>query len=267
MTESIPAYFMDDPREATRLADKVNSHQWVEQYLSQYISKTLAVLEVGCGPGMLVAELAGRYSELEIIGMDASPDRIAHAERQLVGLKNATAILGKAESLAFESSRFDLTYCRFLFQYLPNPLLALQEMVRVTRPGGRVFLQDLDGQLLWHYPPDEAFQSSLEKVVDALATSGFDPFVGRKLFHLAYTAGLEEIQVQVEPYHLYAGKIDEHNYRLWELKLDIAIPAAAKALGRQEAAQKLKAQFLEYLLREDSLTYSTIFTVTGIKPT
>ena len=63
-------------------------------------------------------------------------------------------------------------------------------MTRVCKPGGTVLLQDLDGQLLWHYPEDAEVQQTAEKVVAALAATGFDPFVGRKLFWLAKKAGL-----------------------------------------------------------------------------
>ena len=41
--------------------------------------------------------------------------------------------------------------------------LAVREMVRVLRPGGRLMLQDLDGQLIWHEPMDDALRSGLDK--------------------------------------------------------------------------------------------------------
>jgi hypothetical protein len=49
------------------------------------------------------------------------------------------------------------------------------------------------------------------------------------------------------------------------LKLDIALPAVAKMLGDQAQACELKRRFLEYLRRDDAITYSVIFTVTGTK--
>src|SRR5206468_5342108 len=88
------------------------------------------------------------------------------------------------------------------------PLFPYTTLFRST-----VLLQDLDGQLLWHYPEDAVVQSTAERVVNALEATGFDPFVGRKLFWLARTAGLQNVEVQVECYHLIAGE-DRKSTRL-----------------------------------------------------
>jgi SAM-dependent methyltransferase len=166
----------------------------------------------------------------------------------------------------FQSSSFDLVYCRMLLQYLKEKERAVSEMARVCKPGGTVLLQDLDGQLLWHYPDDPEVQRTLEKVVTALAATGFDPFVGRKLFWLAQHAGLTNIDVQVECYHLIAGAADQHILRQWEMKLEIARPQLSRILGSETEAKEQSRAFLEFLRRPDTLTYSTVFTVAGEKP-
>jgi len=168
--------------------------------------------------------------------------------------------------MQFPSNTFDVVYCRMLMEYLPNKEQAVAEMARVCAPGGTVLLQDLDGQLLWHYPEDAVLQGDVEKVVKALGTTGFDPFVGRKLFWLARRAGLENVEAQAESYHLIAGEVEPEIREQWQLKLDIAAPLMARALGGEEKARECSRRFLEYLGRADTLTYSTVFTVTGKKP-
>jgi len=168
--------------------------------------------------------------------------------------------------MQFPPERFDLVYSRMLFQYLQHKEQAAAESVRVCRPGGTVLFQDLDGQLLWHYPEDPLVQNTVEKVVNAFSSTGFDPFVGRKLFWLAQNAGLKNIKVKVEAYHLIAGEIDAPGLEQWRLKLDIARPQMARVLGSEMKAAEQARTFLEYLKRPDTLTYSTVFTVTGEKP-
>jgi hypothetical protein len=97
-----------------------------------------------------------------------------------------------------------------------------------------------------------------------LAPTGFDPFVGRKLFQLARGADLERLTVEVEPYHLIAGESSPGDVVRWRSKLDIARPIIAQALGEQTASEAI-ARFIDYLRRPDTLSYSIMFTVRGTK--
>src|SRR5262249_24083985 len=119
--------------------------------------------------------------------------------------------------------------------------------------------------LLWHYPEDPELQTTLEQVLKGLAETGFDPFVGRKLFSFARNAGLRNLNVQSECYHLIVGESDPTILSHWELKLEIARPCLEQMLGSRQAAAQIR-RFLDYLNRPDTLTYSNVFTVTGEKP-
>jgi SAM-dependent methyltransferase len=264
-------YFMEDAREATRLAAKVNAEEWVAKYLRQHLPRNgrvleSRVLEIGCGPGVLLRAAAMQEATLSVTGVDLSPARVQEAKERNTDLPRFHILRGDAAALDLPSDSFDLVYSRFLLEYLPCKEQAVREMVRVCRPGGTVLLQDLDGQLIWHYPEDEELESQVHCVLRLLAETGFDPFVGRSLFWLAKRAGLDKIQVQAESYHLVAGPIDPTNRSLWELKLDIARPMVAQALGSEKAAAEVVQRFLEYLDRADTLTYSILFTVAARKP-
>ncbi|MGH9542266.1 MAG: methyltransferase domain-containing protein [Terriglobales bacterium] len=259
-------YIMEDPREAARLELKVDSRAWVQKYLAPRIHAGAAVLSVGCGPGAILGALAALDSSVRATGIDISPDRVEEAKRRHRGNPRLAFVCGDAQAMQFPSDSFDLVYSRMLLEYLQAKEQAVAEMVRVCKPGGRVLLQDLDGQLLWHYPEDAAVQRTVERILAGLAPGGFDSFVGRKLFWLAQRAGLKNLAVQVEGYHVIAGAITPTALEQWELKLAIARPQLARFLGGDETAQAATRQFLEYLRRPDTLTYSVQFTVTGEKP-
>ena len=258
-------YIMEDPREATRLAQKVDAHAWVQRYLAHRVQSGAQVLSVGCGPGVILREICALDSSVRATGIDVSSERVKEAKQKNHDISQLDFVRGDAQAMEFPSDRFDLVYSRMLLEYLKDKEGAVREMARVCKRGGTVLLQDLDGQLLWHYPEDPVVQSTAEKVVKALAATGFDPFVGRKLFSLARKAGLKKIDVQVESYHLIAGEIEPAILKQWELKLEIAKPQLARLLGSESEAREQMRRFLEYLCRPDTLTYSTVFTVTGEK--
>ena len=259
-------YIMEDPREALRLERKVDPHAWAEKYLAHRLCPGAEVLSVGCGPGVILSAVTAMDSFIRATGIDISRDRVQQAAERNRENGRVKFVCGDAHAMEFPSNTFDLVYCRMLLQYLGEKERAVAEMARVAKPGGTVLLQDLDGQLLWHYPEDPGVQRTAEKVVAALAPTGFDPFVGRKLFSLAQKAGLTNLDVQVECYHLVAGEIDPRIFKQWELKLEIARPQLSRVLGGESEAKKETQAFLEYLSRPDTLTYSTVFTVSGEKP-
>ncbi|HKN33954.1 MAG TPA: methyltransferase domain-containing protein [Terriglobales bacterium] len=260
------AYIMEDPREAMRLELKIDPEAWVRKYMAGRLKPRAEVLSVGCGPGVILRELCALDPSIRATGIDISGERVGDAAHKHAANPRLKFVRGDAHAMQFPSDSFDVVYARMLFEYLKDKGRAAAEMVRVCRPGGMVLFQDLDGQLLWNYPEDPAVQRAVEKVVAGLAKTGFDAFVGRKLFSLAQKAGLKNIDVQVECYHLIVGEIDPAILKQWELKLEIAIPMIAQTLGDERAAREQAQRFLEYLRRPDTLTYSNVFTVVGQKP-
>jgi len=259
-------YIMEDPREASRLARKVNPDTWMKKYLEPYLFAGAEVLSVGCGPGNILRAITMAYPKVIGTGIDISAVRIQQATEANRRNPRLRFLHGDARQMKLPSGSFDLVYTRMLLQYIPDKETAVAEMVRVCKPGGVVLIQDLDGQLVWHYPEEALMQETLHRVMKSLSETGFDPFVGRKLFWMSRNAGLENLRTQVECYHLIAGEIDSAIFEQWELKLEIARPHLERALGSEYEADEEIRRFLNYLKRPDTLTYSTLFTVTGEKP-
>jgi len=201
---------------------------------------------------------------IQIAALDVSATRLEAAAKNLAAFANATIERGDAHSLPFPTSSFDLVYARFVFEYLPDKQRAATELARVCRPGGTVLVQDLDGQLISHYPPDQELDRNLARALTILEQAGFDTHVGRKLGHFLRTAGLTDLQVTAQRYHLIVGSIGPRERLQWKTKLDIAA-GALERLGFT-GARRLKAQFLAYLDREDTMTFSHLFTAIARKP-
>ena len=100
-------------------------------------------LDVGCGTGFLTFELGARGHRLT--GVDFAPAMIAEARRK-AGERGVSATFedGDAEKLRFAPASFDLLISRHLLWTLPHPEAAIDEWIRVLRPGGRLVV--VDGQ-------------------------------------------------------------------------------------------------------------------------
>lgn len=266
MSYSRERYIMDDPREAARLRNKAGAADWVRRFLLPLLHGSERFIEVGCGPGELIHELLQAMPAIQPVGIDSSPERIAAARARNAGSLQAEFCCRDAHQFGVASSSFDLVFSRFMLEYVQDKQRVVDEMFRACRPGGKVVLQDLDGQLLWHDPAPPSLLANIEKVVASLAATGFDPFTGRKLRALALRAGFLNVQVAIEPYHLIAGAIDPVERRHWEAKLEIARPLIGEAMGSDAEAEGLMQSLLSFFDDPETLTYSILFTVTGEKP-
>jgi ubiquinone/menaquinone biosynthesis C-methylase UbiE len=262
---SHPAYIMEDPREASRLERKVDPDSWVAKYMDRYLFPQADVLSVGCGPAIILRSICEFHPDVTGTGLDISPLRVRQATERNQHSSRSRFFCGDVREMPFASDTFDIVYTRMLLQYIGEKERAVNEMVRVCKPGGTVLMQDLDGQLIWHYPEDPDMQEAIERVLKGLAESGFDPFAGRKLYWLASKAGLKNIHVQAECYHLIAGEVDPTVFEQWELKLEIFRPRLEQVIGSKSLADEQIQRFLSYLRRPDTMTYSNVFTVTGEK--
>jgi SAM-dependent methyltransferase len=94
------------------------------------------LLDVGCGTGALTAAMAQRWPGRRVIGVDLADDFIAFARAQRRG--RAIFAPGDACALNYDDGTFAGTAAQLLLLFVPQPELALNEMRRVTRSGGRV---------------------------------------------------------------------------------------------------------------------------------
>ena len=160
------------------------------------------VLDVGCGPGLLSAPLAGMVPQGRLVGIDADPKllELARARAASKGRDNATFIEAWADNIPLADGHGDFTYARFLFQHLPHPVAVARELGRVTRSGGRVVLVDTDDAAIIVEPPVEGLDDLIRGSQIGQARMGGDRMVGRKLRSILHDAGLVDINVVVAPF-------------------------------------------------------------------
>jgi SAM-dependent methyltransferase len=96
------------------------------------------VLEIGCGRGGFSAYLAGRGADL--VAADFSPTAVRMAAHRLEPHPNAEAVVADIEAIPFDRGTFDVVISLDTLEHVPHPTLAVAELVRVLRPGGKLIL-------------------------------------------------------------------------------------------------------------------------------
>jgi len=122
-------------------------------------SDELLALDVGSGTGFLSFELAARGHR--VVGVDFAPAMIAEARRKAAATGASVRFEeADAERLPFAAGSFDLVMTRHVLWTLPHPEAAIDEWIRVLRPGGRLAV--VDSQFSVVLPTGENARSSHE---------------------------------------------------------------------------------------------------------
>jgi len=152
------------------------------------LDKARRVLEVGCGTGAILMEMATRSTSIH--GLDLEPARLAEARHHAPA---AALTCGNALSLPYPAAAFDLTFCHFLLLWVHDPLQALREMKRVTRRGGFVLaLAEPDYTARVDGP--EPLNALGRWQTEALRAQGADPGLGSRLAELFAQAEMRPIE-------------------------------------------------------------------------
>jgi SAM-dependent methyltransferase len=151
------------------------------------MSSARRVLEVGCGTGAILASLV---TGAAVHGLDQEPGRLAEAHRHAPQAKLACA---DALRLPYATGVFDITFCHFLLLWVGDPLQALREMKRVTRPGGIILaLAEPDYSARVDKPDELATLGRWQ--AESLRRQGADPAVGSRLTRLFRQAGIRPVE-------------------------------------------------------------------------
>lgn len=93
------------------------------------------VVDVGCGPGALTAELVGRLGADSVTAIDPQPSFVTAVQNRCPGVDVRA---GVAEALPFDDSAFDVALAQLVVHFMNDPVAGLREMGRVAKPGGIV---------------------------------------------------------------------------------------------------------------------------------
>lgn len=170
-------------------------------YEKMNVSRGDNVLDVGCGPGVDVINLADQVGATgEVTGFDHDIKMLREASQKIKEAaldRFVSLIQGSATELPFQADYFDSCRSERLFMHLIEPEQVLSEMVRVTKPGGRIVIVDTDWSSLSIDNPLPNIERALSDYRMAhVINNGYS---GRSLYRQFREQQLSDIQVEVFP--------------------------------------------------------------------
>ncbi|MGC4190429.1 MAG: methyltransferase domain-containing protein [Thermomicrobiales bacterium] len=151
------------------------------EFIRRYVAPGSAILDVGCGTGVLAKRLAAKgYA---VTGMDPFDGMLAYLRQRAPEIH---AVQGRGEQMPFADNTFDLAYCVAVMHHVADPQDVhdtLKEMVRVTRPGGHILVWDHNPRnpywplLMKRVPQDTGAERLIpeKEILDGLTAGGAWP--------------------------------------------------------------------------------------------
>ncbi|MFJ7995853.1 methyltransferase domain-containing protein [Streptomyces sp. NPDC096310] len=179
----------------------LRSHTWrtaanSAAYLLPELRSGQDVLDVGCGPGTITADLAALVAPGTVTAVDTSEAVLdtARATAEAAGVTNVRFAVADVHSLDFPDDSFDIVHAHQVLQHVGDPVRALGEMRRVCRPGGTVAARDSDYAAFTWFPAVPALDGWLELYRRVARANGGEPDAGRRLLSWARRAGFTGIE-------------------------------------------------------------------------
>jgi len=274
-------YFLDpgSPAELARLINQANMVAHTMQWLfppGVEHSGFRAVLDIACGPGNWVLDVAFHHPDIEAVGIDLSDQMISYARARARSqrLSNAIFAHGDATGMLYdEAAAFDFVNARFLVGFMqPHQWPALlAECLRILRPGGILCLTEGE----WALTNSPAYQQysrlisqSLKNTGQSFSSDGHDLAITPMLGKLMREAGFRQPGLQA---HTLDVSYEQEGYIGWledcRVLFKLSMPFIRACLPvTQEELDALYSRVLIEMQQETFCGIGFSLSVWGAKP-
>ncbi len=274
--------YVIDTESGAEIARLIHQARLVTRSMGGVFSQQMAlshvhdVLDIGCGPGGWVLDVAYTHPDMHVVGTDISESMIEYARTtaKVQGRQNAQfRVMNFLEPLDFPNASFDFVNSRFTTFITRTAWSSLlQECLRILRPGGMIRFTTSDNFGMTNSVALETFNDLFAKAAK-LAGYGFSPHahsigITPMLARFLLDAGFQNIQHEVNALNYSIGMAD---YEPWHLdvvtSLKLVQPYFIRlGLSSQEEIDQLYEQFLVESASDDFCGLWYILSAWGEKP-
>ncbi len=240
----------------------LRSHRWrtaenSAAYLLPYLSPGRSLLDVGAGPGTITVDLAARVAPGLVTATETRPDvlDLARAEAARAGRSNMDFVVADVHAMRFDDASFDVVHAHQVLQHVADPVKALAEMRRVTRPGGVVAARDGDYSAFDWFPRLPELDEWLALYQRVARANGGEPNAGAYLESWARAAGFTDVTATTS-----AWRYETPDERAWwggswadrVQESDFARQAVAGGLATADDLRRLGEAWLAWAAHDDA---------------
>jgi SAM-dependent methyltransferase len=198
-----------DKRETDRLHDQAGTLVDLLHSDTAYPANS-RVLEAGCGVGAQTVTLALNSPDARIVSFDVSAASLvqARAKADAAGVDNVEFMQADIFDLQFDPGSFDHVFVCFVLEHLAQPVEALIALKKLLRPGGTITVIEGDHGSAYFYPDSPEATAAILCQVALQRLAGGNALVGRQLYPLLVSAGLDDVHVSPRMVYVDASRPD-----------------------------------------------------------
>jgi 2-polyprenyl-3-methyl-5-hydroxy-6-metoxy-1,4-benzoquinol methylase len=163
-------------------------------------SESFRVLEIGCGNGSTTYHLAKALPKALVTGIDTSEEMIALDKTSLTNFsgdiqRRVTFMVKNGEDVGTDfKEQFDVVWLRFVVVHVPDPVKLLESAMKSLKPGGKIFVEDVDASGHFSDPPLYACELFKSVRIEASLLVGGDIERGRMIGKYFHDLGMKNIR-------------------------------------------------------------------------
>lgn len=185
--------YVSDHSESVVKSHKLRTAANSAAYLLNHVLPNMQICDVGCGPGSITTDLASLVPNGQVVGIETGQDVVEKARSTAAerGVMNVIFQVGDAYALDFPDHTFDIVHCHQVLQHIADPVRALREWRRVTKPGGILACRESDFDSATHYPEIKEITNFKDAYIKTARSRGGEPNGGRHLIAWARKSGVD----------------------------------------------------------------------------
>ncbi|MBI3640285.1 MAG: methyltransferase domain-containing protein [Thaumarchaeota archaeon] len=236
-----------------------------ESLLKAGIRNGMVCADIGCGSGdvtRMIGKIVGKKGQ--VLGVDINNDYIKYCKDHTKQSNISFVCDDITKSDDIKNETFDMVYSRFMFVHLTDKVKALKSMIRITKKGGTIIIQELDhAPDSWlSYPKRQSVDKLRKMYVKLVKKARGDPLAGRKLYKMFVD---QHLHTTVECYSpcLVMGR-EPYNTLGWRIAQSLKPQIQSLDLMRDKEYNELFKELKEMSMDPHSFVlYSRLFSVIG----